>query len=507
MRFVSVLGAIGIGLAIGSAAILAPLMIGTASPGNAGSAVSSTAHWATQWGRQAIKTVSSLANSTPGSDTKTATLLTKSKTVSSAQEHALSTLDQDTKTIDYLAHSGSPGPAKVADARIVQTPWTTQITVANQVTVTTDATAPKKLTSSKPASDEQRQSLVRDLQAELKRVGCYEGEPNGQWGATSKKAMASFTERVNASLPFEQPDLILLTLVQGHKGRACGQDCPAGQGLADNGRCMPSSILAQTERAKQGEGIKRESFAAAAAVAATAFATNKAIGDTTAKPRAIQPPASSIASAWATTTLEAPRETGSIATAPVPAPVRVTRPQPPAQQTAAVVVAPAATPAKPQVLATTEAETPARPATNLPGRMAIGAPLPPVLEAAPVPAVKPARPATQLAATGGTAQSATPSSAEPVTTATAAATAESLSTPRAKRAIHTQPVVRVQPAPHVPSAPHVVKRAPEAVVVRRPPPPPRYPQPAYASNNYGINTSGSKSRRLVYEMFQRPDRN
>jgi len=95
-----------------------------------------------------------------------------------------------------------------------------------------------------------RAALTRELQVELRRVGCYGGELNGVWTPAARKAMKSFTDRVNASLPVGEPDDILLALVQTHQGEACGKPCPAGQGLADDGRCLPSAILAQA--AKKG---------------------------------------------------------------------------------------------------------------------------------------------------------------------------------------------------------------------------------------------------------------
>jgi hypothetical protein len=65
-------------------------------------------------------------------------------------------------------------------------------------------------------------SLTREIQRELKRVGCYDGDLNGKWNAQSRSAMKTFTDYVNAKLPVERPDYILLRLVQGHKGKACG---------------------------------------------------------------------------------------------------------------------------------------------------------------------------------------------------------------------------------------------------------------------------------------------
>jgi hypothetical protein len=93
-----------------------------------------------------------------------------------------------------------------------------------------------------------RAALTRDLQRELKRVGCYSGEFNGTWTAATRKAMKAFTDRVNATLPIDDPDDILLTLVQAHPGEVCGKPCPAGQGLSQDGRCLPSAILAQAAR-------------------------------------------------------------------------------------------------------------------------------------------------------------------------------------------------------------------------------------------------------------------
>ncbi len=88
-----------------------------------------------------------------------------------------------------------------------------------------------------------RYDLIRSIQRELKRVGCYAGDVDGDWGPGSRRAIIGFTDRVNATLPTAQPDFILLTLLQGHQGIACGRTCPAGQSLSDNGRCLPNAVL------------------------------------------------------------------------------------------------------------------------------------------------------------------------------------------------------------------------------------------------------------------------
>lgn len=112
--------------------------------------------------------------------------------------------------------------------------------------------ASSRLKSSRPGDFATRVEITRDLQRELKRVGCYAGEITGNWSAGSRAAMADFMDRVNATLPVDEPDYILLTLVQGHGGIACGAQCPAGQVMSQANRCVPRAVLAQrTPKTKQ----------------------------------------------------------------------------------------------------------------------------------------------------------------------------------------------------------------------------------------------------------------
>jgi hypothetical protein len=91
-----------------------------------------------------------------------------------------------------------------------------------------------------------RVALARALQRELKRVGCYGGEITGVWTTSSRMAMKAFTERVNATLPVDAPDPVLLSLVQGHREKACATACPAGQTVADGGVCASKAVPART---------------------------------------------------------------------------------------------------------------------------------------------------------------------------------------------------------------------------------------------------------------------
>jgi hypothetical protein len=190
--------------------------------------------------------------------------------------------------------------------------------VAPPVLQQTQDAPSRKLSSSRPADDDARRELVRDLQRELKRVGCYDGEINGVWAPSSKRAMGAFTDRVNATLPLDEPDYILLTLVQGHTAQACGKGCPTGQGMNESGKCIPRAVLAQTAK-RPGDKP--------AAIEEDRPAANRAATTTVPK----QPLARS-SSAWSTVVTEAQP------------------PQPPAP-------------------------VQARPVDPLPGRMAMGAPV------------------------------------------------------------------------------------------------------------------------------------
>ncbi len=125
--------------------------------------------------------------------------------------------------------------------------------------VSSEPAAQGRMTSSKPGDGEARVQLTRDLQRELQRVGCYDGEVTGNWTPSTKRAMGTFMDRVNATLPMEEPDYILLTLVQGHTAAACGTECPSGQAISANGRCVPNAVVAGATRKTQRDEQRRVS--------------------------------------------------------------------------------------------------------------------------------------------------------------------------------------------------------------------------------------------------------
>ena len=101
-------------------------------------------------------------------------------------------------------------------------------------------------TPQKPIS---RAALARDIQRELQRVGCYLGAIDGVWGKGSKRAVLAFFDRVNATLPTQEPDVFTLSLVRAQNSSVCGSTCPHGQSLTATGRCLPDTLVAQPHRA------------------------------------------------------------------------------------------------------------------------------------------------------------------------------------------------------------------------------------------------------------------
>ncbi|WP_045836024.1 putative peptidoglycan binding domain-containing protein [Hyphomicrobium sp. 99] len=123
--------------------------------------------------------------------------------------------------------------------------WTTVVSSEQAVS--------SPLKSASPGDPETRAELASDLQRELRRVGCYEGEITGTWNAATRRAMAAFMDRANATLPFDNPDYVLLALLQSHQDIACSAECPSGQ-ISDGGRCVPRAVVAQaTKRSKRLE--------------------------------------------------------------------------------------------------------------------------------------------------------------------------------------------------------------------------------------------------------------
>ena len=88
-----------------------------------------------------------------------------------------------------------------------------------------------------------RDALTRELQKELRRVGCYEGDISGTWSESTRRAMKTFIERMNARLPTEEPDAVLYALVKGQDEPICGIVCSHSEGESADERCVASLLV------------------------------------------------------------------------------------------------------------------------------------------------------------------------------------------------------------------------------------------------------------------------
>lgn len=102
-------------------------------------------------------------------------------------------------------------------------------------------------TSPEPADSEAEADLARRLQVELRRVGCLKSGADGVWGRASQRAMQRFADKIDASLPTDRPDAVLLMLVEKYQDRACGAPCAPGEQPDGRGRCEVRGEVAALE--------------------------------------------------------------------------------------------------------------------------------------------------------------------------------------------------------------------------------------------------------------------
>lgn len=102
----------------------------------------------------------------------------------------------------------------------------------------------RRISQERLAIPKDRDALTRELQKELRRVGCYEGDISGAWSQSTRRAMKTFIERMNARLPIEEPNVVLYALVKGQLELVCGKPCSHGEMQSADGRCVPSFAFA-----------------------------------------------------------------------------------------------------------------------------------------------------------------------------------------------------------------------------------------------------------------------
>jgi uncharacterized caspase-like protein len=79
--------------------------------------------------------------------------------------------------------------------------------------------------------------LPRQLQSELKRVGCKTGNVGGEWNASARKALSLFNDNAGTKFDAKVASLDALDAVRGSQGRVCPLECERGS-RASGDRCV-----------------------------------------------------------------------------------------------------------------------------------------------------------------------------------------------------------------------------------------------------------------------------
>jgi len=72
------------------------------------------------------------------------------------------------------------------------------------------------------------QDIPRLLQSELKRVGCNAGAVDGEWNASSRRALASFNDKAGTKFDVKLASIDALDAVRAKTGRVCPLECARG---------------------------------------------------------------------------------------------------------------------------------------------------------------------------------------------------------------------------------------------------------------------------------------
>ncbi|NJO23027.1 MAG: hypothetical protein HC868_08825 [Sphingomonadales bacterium] len=83
--------------------------------------------------------------------------------------------------------------------------------------------------------------LVRSLQTELQRVGCYPGAADGQWKSQTRGALTQFARQAKLDLYTEKPSVAALDAVRARRNRVCPLDCGAGK-VEKDGDCIAKTL-------------------------------------------------------------------------------------------------------------------------------------------------------------------------------------------------------------------------------------------------------------------------
>jgi hypothetical protein len=82
-----------------------------------------------------------------------------------------------------------------------------------------------------------KSTLARDIQTELKRLGCFAGDPDPTWTPKASEALARYLKAAKQTLPGDGLTPIFLEQLKWGPARTCPTPCGAGEKFAD-GKCV-----------------------------------------------------------------------------------------------------------------------------------------------------------------------------------------------------------------------------------------------------------------------------
>jgi hypothetical protein len=88
-----------------------------------------------------------------------------------------------------------------------------------------------------PPREPDKVSVIRQLQRELKRVGCHLGSVDDDWGGKSRQALALFNRHADTRFDVKTASLEAIEGVRGKEGRVCPLDCGRGS-RAEGDTCV-----------------------------------------------------------------------------------------------------------------------------------------------------------------------------------------------------------------------------------------------------------------------------
>ena len=91
----------------------------------------------------------------------------------------------------------------------------------------------------------ERETLTRNLQTALKRVGCFAADVDGKLDEKSQTALGAFVQRTKLDLATDRPTDQALSVVNARTTRICPLQCKDGE-IESGGRC----VLREVDRAQ-----------------------------------------------------------------------------------------------------------------------------------------------------------------------------------------------------------------------------------------------------------------